>query len=79
MATHSSGVENCLENPMDRGAWWATVHGVVKSLTQLSDFSFKHILTLQIIIIISLGYGVWHLKWFESCFAQHLLIIYPWT
>ena len=26
-----------LENPMDRGAWWATVHGVVKSRTQLSD------------------------------------------
>ena len=23
----------CLENPMDRGAWWATVHGVVKSWT----------------------------------------------
>ena len=28
---------SCLENPMDRGAWWATVHGVTKSLTQLSD------------------------------------------
>ena len=27
---------SCLENPMDRGAWWATVHGVAKSLTQLS-------------------------------------------
>ena len=27
----------CLENPMDRGAWWATVHGVPKSRTQLSD------------------------------------------
>ena len=27
----------CLENPMDRGAWWATVHEVVKSQTQLSD------------------------------------------
>ena len=27
----------CLENPMDRGAWWATVHGVAKSRTQLSD------------------------------------------
>ena len=27
----------CLENPMDRGAWWATVHGVIKSWTQLSD------------------------------------------
>ena len=28
---------SCLENPMDRGAWWATVHGVVKSWTRLSD------------------------------------------
>ena len=27
----------CLENPMDRGPWWATVHGVAKSWTQLSD------------------------------------------
>ena len=26
-----------LENPMDRGAWWATVHRVAKSRTQLSD------------------------------------------
>ena len=31
---------SCLEDPMDRGAWWATVHGVAKSWTQLSDFSF---------------------------------------
>ena len=28
---------SCLENPMDRGAWWATVHRVAKSQTQLSD------------------------------------------
>ena len=28
----------CLENPMDRGAWWATVHGVTKSWTQQSDY-----------------------------------------
>ena len=28
---------SCLENPMDRGAWRATVHGVTKSQTQLSD------------------------------------------
>ena len=27
---------SCLGNPMDRGAWWATVHGVTKSGTQLS-------------------------------------------
>ena len=31
---------SCLENPMHRGAWWATVHGVTKSQTRLSDFSF---------------------------------------
>ena len=30
---------SCLENPMDRGAWQATVHGVSKSRTRLSDFS----------------------------------------
>ena len=29
-----------LENPMDRGAWWAAVHGVAKSQTRLSDFAF---------------------------------------
>ena len=28
---------SCLENSMDRGAWWATAHGVAKSRTQLSD------------------------------------------
>ena len=28
---------SCLENTMDRGAWWATFHGVAKSLTRLSD------------------------------------------
>ena len=27
---------SCLENPMDKGAWWATVHGVAKSQTRLS-------------------------------------------
>ena len=27
---------SCLENPMDRGAWWATVHGVTKNQTRLS-------------------------------------------
>ena len=28
---------SCLENSMDRGAWWATVHGVAKSWTQLKN------------------------------------------
>ena len=31
-----------LENPMDRGAWWATVHGVTKSRTRLNDQHFQH-------------------------------------
>ena len=47
----ASGVENenllkysCLGNPMDRGAWWATVHGVAKSWTQPSTHvhSYTH-------------------------------------
>ena len=31
---------SCLENPMDGGAWWAAVHGIVKSQTRLSDVTF---------------------------------------
>ena len=31
---------SCLENPRDGGAWWAAVHGVAKSRTRLSDFTF---------------------------------------
>ena len=33
---------SCLENPMDGGAWQATVHVVTKSQTQLSDFTFTY-------------------------------------
>ena len=32
---------SCLENSMDREAWWATVHGVAKSQIQLSDYHFQ--------------------------------------
>ena len=39
---------SCLENPMDGGAWWAAVHGVAKSRTGLSDFTFTfHFHALQ--------------------------------
>ena len=31
---------SCLENPMGGGAWWAAVHGVTRSRTQLSNFTF---------------------------------------
>ena len=45
LVLHGEGKSNplqysCLENPMDRGAWQATAHGVVKSHTRLSDFPF---------------------------------------
>ena len=32
----------CLENSMDRGSWQATVHGVTKSQTQLSNYHFRY-------------------------------------
>ena len=39
---------SCLENLMDRGAWWAAVHEVAKSQTRLSDFTFTfHFHALQ--------------------------------
>ena len=45
MATHPLQYP-CLENPMDRGAWWATVHGVPNSWTRLNDLSSaQHMLT----------------------------------
>ena len=35
---------SCLENPVDRAAWWATIHGVAKSQTQLEQLStFLHV------------------------------------
>ena len=39
---------SCLEDPMDGGAWWAAVHGVARSRTQLSDFTlFFHFHALE--------------------------------
>ena len=48
MATHSSIL--AWKNPMDRGAWWATVYGVAKSQTQLSDWACKIIFKEHFII-----------------------------
>ena len=36
---------SCLENPMEGGALWATIHGVAKSRTRLSDFTFHYTLS----------------------------------
>ena len=42
MAAHSSQY-SCLENPVDRGAWWTVVHRVTKSQTRRSDLAHMHI------------------------------------
>ena len=43
---------SCLESPMDRGAWWATVHGVAKSWTLLNDFtSFLPYLLIALAVV----------------------------
>ena len=34
---------SCLENPTDGGAWWATVHGVAKSRTRLSNLTYAEL------------------------------------
>ena len=41
---HSNPLQySCLENPMDWGAWWATIHRVAKNWTRLKQPSMKHI------------------------------------
>ena len=40
---------SCLENPMDRGARWAMVHGVAKSYTRLSDLACTHVHKLTLV------------------------------
>ena len=47
---------SCLENPMNGEAWWAAVHGVAKSRTRLSDFTFIKLLGLNEIMYIILAY-----------------------
>ena len=48
---HSNSLQySCLENPMDREVWWATVHGVAKSRTRLSDLTHslrRHIISIS--------------------------------
>ena len=49
---------SCLETPMDRGAWWATVHGVARSQTRLKDLSVhacKYLYALVSIRLVSVG------------------------
>ena len=53
---------SCLENPMDGGAWKAAVHGVTKSQTRLSDFTFTfHFHALEKEMAIHSGVLAWRI------------------
>ena len=46
---------SCLENPMDRGAWWATVHGITKSQTRLKRLNTQDGMgPLEIVVVVVL-------------------------
>ena len=57
----------CLENPMDGGAWWAAVHGVAKSQTRPSDFTFTfHFHALEKEMATHSSALAWKIPWMEE-------------
>ena len=59
--------DSCLENPMDGGAWQAAVHGVAKSQTRLSDFTFTfHFHALEKAMATHSKTLVWKIPWMEE-------------
>ena len=58
---------SCLENPMDGGAWWTAVHGVSKSRTRLSDFTFTfHFHALEKEMATHSSVLAWRILWTEK-------------
>ena len=58
---------SCLENPVDGGAWWAAVHGVARSRTQLSDFTLTfHFHALEEEMATHSSVLVWRIPWTEE-------------
>ena len=63
---------SCLENPMDGGAWWARVHGVAKSWTRLSDFTFTfHFHALEKEMATHSSTLAWKTPWTEEPGTVH--------
>ena len=57
----------CLENPMDGGAWWVAVHGVAKSWTRLSNFTFTfHFHALEKEMATHSSVLAWRIPWTEK-------------
>ena len=58
---------SCLANPMDGGAWWAAVHGVAKSQTRLTDFTFTfHFHALEKEMATHSSVLAWRIPWIEK-------------
>ena len=58
---------SCLENPMDRGAWWTAVHGFATSRTRLSDFIFTfHFHALEEEMATHSTILAWEIPWTEE-------------
>ena len=58
---------SCLGNPMDGGAWWAAVHGVAKSRTRLSNFTFTfHFHALEKEMATHSSVLAWRIPWMEE-------------
>ena len=58
---------SCLENPMDGGAWWTAAHGVDKSQTRLSDFTFTfHFHALEKEMATHSSILAWRIPWMEE-------------
>ena len=56
----------CPENSLDGGAWWAAVHGVAKSQTRLSDFTFTfHFHALEKEMATHSSFLAWRIPWME--------------
>ena len=57
----------CLENPMDAGAWYGVVHGVAKSWTRLSDFTFTfHFNALEKAMATHSSTLAWRIPWTQE-------------
>ena len=67
----------CLENPMDGRAWWATVHGVTKSQTRLSDFTSRENNGRRVLIRASFSHNTsvshWHFPGISPCVENRYL------
>ena len=60
---------SCLENPMDRKAWKAEVHGVAEGWTRLSDFTFTfhfHFYVLEKEMATHFSTLAWKIPWMEE-------------